>query len=69
MASAPISGSLSPAQQAVLAQIRALRAVKPVQAAPTVAAAAPAPAKPAAVAASAHPPAFRGRGSIVNIVA
>jgi hypothetical protein len=53
----------------VLAQIRALRAVKPVRAAPTVAAAAPVQAKPAAVAASANPPAFRGRGSIVNIVA
>ncbi|HEY3918121.1 MAG TPA: hypothetical protein VGL83_10025 [Stellaceae bacterium] len=69
MATAPISGTLSPAQQAVLEQIRALRAAKPVRTAPAVAEAAPVQAKPVAAAASARPQAVRGRGSIVNIVA
>ena len=83
MATSPISGALSPTQLAVIEQIRALRAAKPVapsapvQTAAPAQAAAPVVAKPAAAApldrtatitAADPPPANRPRGSILNIV-
>jgi hypothetical protein len=75
MAMSPVSGALSPTQQAVIEQIRALRAAKPpvaVAAAPAQAAPA-APPKPVAVAAldraaASDPAPNRPRGSIINIV-
>ncbi|HEX4192473.1 MAG TPA: hypothetical protein VHY80_05220 [Stellaceae bacterium] len=84
MALSPVSGTPSPAQLAVMEQIRALRAAKtatPVQATTPIQSAAPVPAKPAAIAsapapslttasASANPMAAnRPRGSILNILA
>jgi hypothetical protein len=82
MALSPVSGTPSPAQLAVMEQIRALRAAKsaaPVQATTPVQSTVPVQAKPAAVSsaptqpfpkasASADPmPAGRPRGSILNI--
>ncbi len=78
MAIAPTSGGISPTQQAALAQIRALRAVKPPAAVTAPAApvsAAPAQARQAddpttaLTLNTATPPANRPRGSILNIVA
>ena len=78
----PVSGTPSPAQLAVMEQIRALRAAKtatPVQSASPVPSAAPVRAKPSAVfaapaqslttasAASGPIPTNRPRGSILNI--
>ncbi|HVA14993.1 MAG TPA: hypothetical protein VNF99_17235 [Stellaceae bacterium] len=70
MAMSPVSGALSPTQLAVLAQIRALRAVKPpMQAVAPAQPAPPAAAKPvpASVAASDRPQPNLARGSILNI--
>jgi hypothetical protein len=81
MALAPVSGTPSPAQLAVMEQIRALRAAKsasPVQATAPVQSVAPVQAKPAAVrptatqsltTASGSMPTNRPRGSIFNILA
>lgn len=74
MAMSPVSGALSPTQQAVIEQIRALRAAKPAAAVAAPVQAAPAaPPKPVALAAldraaAADPAPNRPRGSIVNIV-
>jgi hypothetical protein len=75
-----ISGTPSPAQLAVMEQIRALRAAKtatPVQATTHVQATTPVQAKPAAArpamtqppATASSMPANRPRGSILNIIA
>jgi hypothetical protein len=84
MALSPVSGTPSPAQLAVMEQIRALRAAKtatPVQATAPVQSARPVQAKPVAAqptpaqplatasAASGATPANRPRGSILNILA
>lgn len=73
MAMSPVSGALSPTQQAVIEQIRALRAAKPPAAVAAPAPAAPAAQpKPVAVAAldraTSDPAPNRPRGSIINIV-
>jgi hypothetical protein len=79
MAMSSVSGTPSPAQLAVMEQIRALRAAKtaaPVQSASPVPSAAPVQAKPSAVSAapaqslttaSGPIPTNRPRGSILNI--
>jgi hypothetical protein len=83
MAMSPVSGTPSPAQLAVMEQIRALRAAKPaasaqatapvqsasplVQAKPIAAQQAPAQPLATATAATGPMPANRPRGSILNI--